>query len=347
MLDRHIPLVKIETVDPVKSDERFASLCSSVKEQRLIALNIEISSVCNLACHYCAMHTTVNTQQLPVRTGETRRFGLMDLNLFQEVIDKCKTLTPIQVLYLHGMGEPLLHPHIDKVIAYARGSKIFRNIVLITNGVLLTPAVLNKLIQAGLDEIRVSYDVFTPESYTELKGKDHSHAVRKNIEECLEFLKKSNCSTVFTIECKRWLDENCHLSHETDQIIDHFKDLIVAVPNARFRIADEFDWNSQAGHTENSFRRTTPCEQPFYLLLIHQDGVISPCCLDSNQEISVGNIFEANTLREVLIGESLYNVRKKLLTLDFSDRDLCGACSMWSAVDNLLLQRNAEVLRIL
>jgi MoaA/NifB/PqqE/SkfB family radical SAM enzyme len=256
-------------------------------------------------------------------------------------------MQPVQVLYLHGMGEPLLNSEICEIIAYAKASGIFNSIVLITNGVLLSSNLLGTLSKAGLDEIRVSYDIFTPEKYLQLKGKDYSILVRSNIEECLDILRTGNDSIKFTIECKRWLDENNDLSNETDYILEYFHDLVAAVTNARFRIAHEFDWNGQAGCTESHFRRTTPCEQPFYMLAVHWNGHVSPCCIDTKQAIAVGNIFEVAHLNDIISGWKLRAVRVKLLTQDYTELELCRTCNVRSAVDDLLLKRSNEILGIL
>jgi len=340
-------LEAIETVDPAKSEERFSSIRESLLNRDLIALNIEICSACNLACHYCAMHARHATPD--DSGGDTRkdRYGIMGLARFREIIDKCDTLRQVQVLYLHGMGEPLLNPEIGEIVAYAKAAGIFRSIVLITNGVLLSSNLLALLSAAGLDEIRISYDIFTPEKYFKLKGKDFSTTVRNNIEECLAYLRDANDPVRFTIECKSWMEGNGELAAETDAILQHFFTSVAAVPTARFRLAQEFDWNGQAGHTENHFRRDTPCEQPFYMLLVHCNGQASPCCIDTHQAIALGNVHEISHLGDIVSGPRLRVMRTKLLQQDYTDLELCRTCNVRSAVDPLLQERSGELLGLL
>ena len=67
-----------------------------------------------------------------------------------ELLIKCGQ----QNAYLHNFGEPLLHPKLSSFIKYATERGVECN--FFTNGILLNPSILSKLIEAGLKRICIS-----------------------------------------------------------------------------------------------------------------------------------------------------------------------------------------------
>jgi len=113
-------------------------------------LSVEITTKCNLHCEICPKHSP-NYHQ-PESDIEYATFAQL------------KTVFPyINSLILNGIGEPLLHHEIEKLIAFAgmympRGSLIGFQ----TNGVLLSYEKMKELVRAGLNRICVSIDSLMP-----------------------------------------------------------------------------------------------------------------------------------------------------------------------------------------
>jgi radical SAM protein with 4Fe4S-binding SPASM domain len=75
----------------------------------------------------------------------------------------------IERVVLHGIGEPLLNKSLPRMITYLKqykGSHVLFN----SNATLLKPDWQRRLIEAGLDELRVSLDAATPETYRKIRG---------------------------------------------------------------------------------------------------------------------------------------------------------------------------------
>jgi MoaA/NifB/PqqE/SkfB family radical SAM enzyme len=64
---------------------------------------------------------------------------------------------------LIGFGEPLIDKTLEQMIAYAKQSGL--NTYIISNASLLTRKRATSLIEAGLDEMRVSFYGMRPETY--------------------------------------------------------------------------------------------------------------------------------------------------------------------------------------
>lgn len=115
-------------------------------------LYIEPTSRCNLNCVMCFRHSWINES-----------FGDMSLELFQRVLDDKAALNDTHTVFFGGMGEPLVHPNIIKMIACSK--KRGMRTELLTNGTMLSEEVSARLIETGLDKLWVSIDSFDEESY--------------------------------------------------------------------------------------------------------------------------------------------------------------------------------------
>lgn len=96
---------------------------------------------CNLSCGYCNEYDETSP---PV-----------PLDVLKARIDKLKALGTFS-LELTG-GEPMMHPDIYEIIAYARSLE-FHKVMMISNAYLLNEAKVKKLNEAGLMEMQISVD---------------------------------------------------------------------------------------------------------------------------------------------------------------------------------------------
>jgi MoaA/NifB/PqqE/SkfB family radical SAM enzyme len=104
-----------------------------------------VTRKCNLSCGYCSEFDDFSPP-IPLDTLKSR-------------IDDLHRLRVINIALLGG--EPLLHPQIDEVVAYAdRGSEVS----LTTNGFLISDQVIDRLNRAGLGNLQVSIDRLRPDA---------------------------------------------------------------------------------------------------------------------------------------------------------------------------------------
>ena len=81
---------------------------------------LEITNVCNLRCSFCP--------------GSRRPQGFLTLEQFRILAGRLRPHT--QYLYLHLMGEPLLHPQLEQLLE--TGEELGFRIMITTNGTLLS-----------------------------------------------------------------------------------------------------------------------------------------------------------------------------------------------------------------
>jgi MoaA/NifB/PqqE/SkfB family radical SAM enzyme len=100
----------------------------------------------------------------------------MSWGLFTSIVDQ---IPNIERAVLHGVGEPMLVKNLPKMVRYLkdRGTYVLFN----TNGTVLNERNGRALIEAGLDELRVSLDAATAKSYLAVRGKPYFGRILKNV----------------------------------------------------------------------------------------------------------------------------------------------------------------------
>jgi len=107
-----------------------------------LALIAEITHRCPLHCVYCSNPLELTSRKEELATADW-------LRVFKEA-------AALGVLHLHLTGgEPLARPDLTELIAGARESRLYTN--LITSGIGLTRERLSQLVEAGLDHIQLSF----------------------------------------------------------------------------------------------------------------------------------------------------------------------------------------------
>jgi PqqA peptide cyclase len=134
-----------------------------------LALIAELTHRCPLRCVYCS-----NPKDLESRASE------LPTDTWMRVFEEAAALGVLQ-LDLTG-GEPLARPDIVELVRAARSAGLYVN--LITSGLPLDEARLDKLIAAGLDHFQLSFQGAHPEIAGEISGTT-THAQKLRVLEWL------------------------------------------------------------------------------------------------------------------------------------------------------------------
>jgi MoaA/NifB/PqqE/SkfB family radical SAM enzyme len=129
---------------------------------------IEATNRCNSLCASCPL---TYDHFLPFEPKHH-----LSWSQFRRIVDQ---LPRIERAVLHGIGEPLLNPHLPRFVEHLkqRGAHVLFN----TNAVLLDERRGDALCEAGLDELRVSLDAATPALYHRLRGIDKFTQIIANL----------------------------------------------------------------------------------------------------------------------------------------------------------------------
>jgi MoaA/NifB/PqqE/SkfB family radical SAM enzyme len=130
-----------------------------------VCLYLETTNRCNLLCTTCPR----TYEQLEPEAD-------MPWELFTSLIDQYPNIARV---VLHGIGEPMLVKDIAQRVKYLKDHNIY--VLFNTNGTLLNAANGRALIDAGLDELRVSLDAAESEVYQMVRGKDFFAKIVENV----------------------------------------------------------------------------------------------------------------------------------------------------------------------
>ena len=116
-------------------------------------LYFEVTNRCNLPCQHCVRTFNLHEEERDPLPRELKEVGARLPHLKRTV--------------LHGIGEPLLNKHLPEMIRFAKaqGSWVLFN----SNGILLNRTWQDTLIDCGLDELRISLDAATPETFRKVR----------------------------------------------------------------------------------------------------------------------------------------------------------------------------------
>ena len=86
---------------------------------------------------------------------------------------------PPRRLGCHGIGEPMMNPELPEMVRYLkqRGARVLFN----SNGTLLNRKHGRNLIEAGLDEIRISLDAADAKTFERVRGLPMFDLILKNL----------------------------------------------------------------------------------------------------------------------------------------------------------------------
>jgi radical SAM protein with 4Fe4S-binding SPASM domain len=135
-------------------------------------LYLETTNRCNLRCKGCIQYHG---------HWEPRR----DLSL-EEFRMITGQLPDLERAVLHGIGEPLLNKALPEMIRRLKKRRV--HVLFNSNGILLDARRRDELMEAGLDELRVSLDAATPEGYRAVRNSDAFDRIVDNLRRFSETL---------------------------------------------------------------------------------------------------------------------------------------------------------------
>src|SRR5271163_4517070 len=157
----------IAATKPVDPRRYFESVRtdSDLPTHEPVCLYLETTNRCNLLCTTC-----------PRTYEELEPPADMSWKLFTSIVDQVPNL---QRAVLHGIGEPMLVKNLPRMVRYLkdRGTYVLFN----TNGTLLSDKKGRELIEAGLDELRVSLDAAEPAAFKLVRGRDMFARIVRNV----------------------------------------------------------------------------------------------------------------------------------------------------------------------
>ena len=244
---------------------------------------LEITNVCNLRCDFCP--------------GTRRPQGFLSPEDFSVLAQKLRPHT--EYLYLHLMGEPLLHPQLPQLLDLAAGLGFQVN--LTTNGTLL-PQRASLLCQSpAVRKVSVSLHSF--------EGNEGQGQLLPYLDGCIAFARRAAQAG------KRCALRLWNLDGETTQGANSCNDVILRrleetfprpwkegwqgttlAPRVYLEWGERFEWPDLNADDQG---QSGFCQGLRDHVGVLWDGTVVPCCLDHEGDIPLGNLYDGS-LEDIL-----------------------------------------------
>src|ERR1700747_2758627 len=150
---------------PRRYHESVAAERTEAAARPPVCLYLEVTNRCNLLCTTC-----------PRTYEELEPPADMSWELFTQIVDQAPGLARA---VLHGVGEPMLVANLPRMVRYLKDRGVY--VLFNTNGTVLSERNGHALIDAGLDELRVSLDASSRESFKVIRGRDYFGRILRNV----------------------------------------------------------------------------------------------------------------------------------------------------------------------
>lgn len=293
-----------------------------------LSLTVLASSICNLQCKYCVHGSGAQWLESVQKSG---RF--FELKTAREMVDglraSCEKGNPkLHRITYAGYGEPLLNPEIADIIAYTKQSQVCEEVVIVTNAVALTSELSDKLIDAGLDLMRISIQGITAKEYLEQSGRTVDiEKLAKSIQYYYRHKKTEQhvYIKIMNEQLKSEAERTAFLNMFgccCDEIA--FESLAPVLANASEEDIDQF----QKGINTNSVAQMRICPLPFYSLHVMTDGSIATCCYYDHAAI-LGNVCR-QSVQDVWESEPYCKFLKGMLADAKCNHPVCSGCKAYA-----------------
>ena len=280
-----------------------------------ITVEFEVTNKCNADCIMCPNG---------VMERPTQR---MEMPLFMQIVDEFALKNPPLLKFVFaGLGEPTLDPLLPEKISYLKAKFPHVPVQITTNASLLTASRSKELINAGLDQIIISFNGTTKESYEKVMGQMNYD---KNLANILQLLPlRVGGRPQLTISCVR-LDAN---AADFAGMEKFWKEKGVQVDRLKTPVPFNRGGEQMLSRYKSKWalpkptkpRQLLPCRMMAENILIHPNGSVVLCFVDYEEKVVMGQ-FGKNSLQEIMQTKANWYERHK--QGDFSHTPLCKNCS--------------------
>ena len=287
---------------------------------------VESTSQCNLKCIMC-YHSDPD---LPFQKSGKAQY--MDIELFKKIVDECVD-RGVYSMKLSFRGEPFMNKNFISMVQYAKSKNILE-LSSLTNATLMTEEKSKALLEAGLDQLVISMDGLTKETYELIRVKSNYDVMMENVKKLLDLRGKKSKPFI-----RIQYTEQVENRHETEAFYNYWKDKVDEVSISyylEFDSVEKAKLNNKVIPVYDGFA----CEQLWQRLVVLSDGRVTLCGTDIMPHVVVGNVNE-QSLYDVWNSKKMKSIRKLHQDGDYSKMPMCKVC-VHNQHESDLFQENTQ-----
>lgn len=242
---------------------------------------LELTNRCNLRCSFCP--------------GTSRAPRFLSPGDFRLLAGKLVGKT--EYLYLHVMGEPLLHPRLEEILDI--GKELGFRLCLTTNGTLL-PEKGPALLERAESIYKISISLHSAEANPELPGRVDPESYLEN---CISFQKEAGAKGILSV-LRLWNGDGLRpgRNRNNDGILRRLHEVYPGdwkevrggprmADKCYLEYGERFEWPDPEAPDYGERRFCMALRDHIGILC---DGTVIPCCLDNDGRLGFGNLFESD-----------------------------------------------------
>lgn len=249
----------------------------------------------------------------------------MPFSLFKDIIAQVKDF--IEVVDLDLYGEFSYNPNWMDMVRHARSAGLFT--VLNTNATIMDDAVIDGLMESGLDFLNISFDGASKEVYERVRqGADYE----KTLANIQKYLKRND--KIYTVI---QMIRTTETKGETEKFRQTWKNSGVDAVRIKEYMAFDPDKEELDPNREiKKQKKAAPCLFLWNNLVVSWDGSVVPCCVDYDKINVLGDANKEKIL-DIWNGKPMQELREKHARGEFRDVKLCKKCSPITAHPMVIL----------
>ncbi len=332
----------ISEIKPIYGTDRV-KLANVIPLSTPFSMFIFPTTYCNFKCVYCG-HSLGYSKMKEMYDFIPQN---MTIDTYQKIIDQMKAFpNKFKMLSLTGQGEPLMNENIPLMVKLAKEADVAERVEFITNAALLTNEMSDRLIDAGLDTMRISLQGLTSKKYKEMCGANIDF--EKFVENIKYFYSRKTNTKLYVKIIDISLEEG-----EEEKFYKLFGDCTDRMYIEKMLPAYEGvditkDMSADYDRYGRKHEKRKVCPLPFYMLGIFPDGDVEPC--DTiYKPVVLGNIHN-DSLYEIWNGEKIREFWKVQLIGERQCNRRCSTCNAPDDVshpEDILDQYSEKLLNII
>ena len=258
-------------------------------------LKIEVTNRCNARCVFCSH-----------RFFDEKRLKDMPIELVRRLLDEAATWKRKPEVQFSGFGEPTLYGHLVESVEYCSQKGMRSHFY--TNGMMLTPSLIEELVQSGLTWFLLTVDARDKKTFESIRVGLNFETVENNVKEAWKICKNSKTNMrLASVMCK----EN---KNDITNIKNHWKDYAHS-----YKIIGEIPLVE--GRTK--YHPANYCRKKAWTqILVRVNGDVPFCCIDvADEYITSGNVKNQNML-EIFNSKEAVDLRNRIS----QEKDLPPMC---------------------
>jgi MoaA/NifB/PqqE/SkfB family radical SAM enzyme len=262
-------------------------------------VRVETTNACNACCVICPHHKM------------SRPAERMKEPLFRRIVDECAA-NDCREIHLHNFGEPLLDRQLEERIRYAKQAGL-RRVKVFSNGSLITQTRARRLIEAGLDEIKISIDGASQEEFERIRYPLRFEHVIRNIHQLVAVRNERQSKLSIRVACCSTSDKTATMA-ALENVVDGFS------------FGKIHNWASE--HEEpREGGLLWPCSRLWRTLTVLANGEVALCCLDYDGRHILGQIDGTTSIRDIWSSSTYRRLRRMHARAQQLEISLCGSCT--------------------